>query len=97
MASNHLEHDIRVIGARRLPIATGAYDLRIVFPGWTLPGVVPLLLLLVADRLVRDGVPVREVTFAQGILTSVDLAQRAGRCHAPQGRDRWSGRPRHGP
>ncbi|GGV97573.1 hypothetical protein GCM10015535_69220 [Streptomyces gelaticus] len=40
MAINHLEHGTRVIGARRLPIATGAYDLRIVFPGWTLPGVV---------------------------------------------------------
>lgn len=39
VAINHPEHGTRVIGARRLLIATGAYDLPVAFPGWTLPGV----------------------------------------------------------
>lgn len=83
---------LRVMAARTLLIATGAYDLPVAFPGWTLPGVVmagaaqtlvkaqhiaPVgdvvlagahpLLLLVADRLLREGATVREVAFAQGV------------------------------
>ncbi|MFD0514374.1 FAD-dependent oxidoreductase [Streptomyces aureus] len=39
VAINHPEHGTRVLGTRRLLIATGAYDLPVAFPGWTLPGV----------------------------------------------------------
>lgn len=103
VAINHPEHGTRVIGARRLLIATGAYDLPVAFPGWTLPGVMTAggvqtlvkaqkiapvgdvvlagahpLLLLVADLLVRDGVPVREVAFAQSIPTPMDMLRALG-------------------
>lgn len=103
VAINHPEHGTRVIGARRLLIATGAYDLPVAFPGWTLPGVMTAggvqtlvkaqriapvgdvvlagahpLLLLVADLLVRDGVPVREVAFAQSIPTPTDMLRALG-------------------
>ncbi|MGW2087899.1 FAD-dependent oxidoreductase [Streptomyces sp. NPDC001880] len=103
VAINHPEHGTRVIGARRLLIATGAYDLPVAFPGWTLPGVMTAgavqtlvkaqkiapvgdvvlagahpLLLLVADLLVRDGVPVREVAFAQSIPTPAELRHALG-------------------
>lgn len=94
---------LRVIAARRLLIATGAYDLPVAFPGWTLPGVVmaggaqtlvkaqhiaPVgdvvlagahpLLLLVADRLMREGVTVREVAFAQGVPKPAELVRALG-------------------
>ncbi|MGW1550065.1 FAD-dependent oxidoreductase [Streptomyces sp. NPDC002346] len=103
VAINHPEHGTRVVGARRLLIATGAYDLPVAFPGWTLPGVMTAggvqtlvkaqkiapvgdvvlagahpLLLLVADLLVRDGVPVREVAFAQSIPTPMDMLRSLG-------------------
>ncbi|MGW6156866.1 FAD-dependent oxidoreductase [Streptomyces sp. NPDC055144] len=103
VAINHPEHGTRVLGARRLLIATGAYDLPVAFPGWTLPGVMTAggvqtlvkaqkiapvgdvvlagahpLLLLVADLLVRDGVPVREVAFAQSIPTPAEILHALG-------------------
>lgn len=39
VAINHPSRGTRVLGARRLLIATGAYDLPVAFPGWTLPGI----------------------------------------------------------
>ncbi|MER5893377.1 NAD(P)/FAD-dependent oxidoreductase [Streptomyces sp. NPDC001876] len=103
VAINHPEHGTRMIGARRLLIATGAYDLPVAFPGWTLPGVMTAggvqtlvksqriapvgdvvlagahpLLLLVADLLVRNGVPVREVAFAQSLPTPTEMLLALG-------------------
>ncbi|MEU3223359.1 NAD(P)/FAD-dependent oxidoreductase [Streptomyces sp. NPDC006976] len=103
VAVSHPRHGARQIAARRLLIATGAYDLPVAFPGWTLPGVMTAggvqtlvkaqhiapvgdvvlagahpLLLLVADRLVRDGVRVREVAFAQGVPTPAELLRALG-------------------
>lgn len=98
VAVNHPSEGTNVLGARRVLIATGAYDLPVAFPGWTLPGVMTAggvqtllksqklspaesvvlagahpLLLVVADLLVRNGVRVREVAFAQGIPTPADM------------------------
>ncbi|MFK0099566.1 FAD-dependent oxidoreductase [Streptomyces sp. NPDC091040] len=103
VAVNHTEHGTQVIAARRLLIATGAYDLPVAFPGSTLPGIMtaggvqtlvkaqktaPLgdvvlagahpLLLLVADLLVSNGVPVREVAFAQSLPTPKDMLHALG-------------------
>lgn len=103
LAVNHPQDGTRVIGARRLLIATGAYDLPVAFPGWTLPGVMTAgavqtlvkaqkiapvgdvvlagahpLLLLVADLLVREGVRVSEVAFAQNIPKPADLLHALG-------------------
>src|SRR5699024_2600718 len=71
---------VQTLRARRLVIATGAYDLPVAFPGWTLPGVltagaVQTFLksqkLRVADRFVLAG--------AHPLLFVVaDLLRRAG-------------------
>ncbi|MYY06882.1 MULTISPECIES: NAD(P)/FAD-dependent oxidoreductase [unclassified Streptomyces] len=98
VAVNHPARGTGMITARRLLIATGAYDLPVAFPGWTLPGVMAAggvqtlvkaqkvapagdvvlagahpLLLLVADLLVGNGVPVREVAFAQSIPAPAEM------------------------
>lgn len=92
VAISHPVLGMRTLQARRVLIATGAYDLPVAFPGWTLPRVMTAggvqtlvkaqqlapvgdvvlagahpLLLVVADLLVRSGVSVREVAFAQGV------------------------------
>ncbi|MFF2654958.1 FAD-dependent oxidoreductase [Streptomyces sp. NPDC058045] len=103
VAVNHPEDGTRTLLARRLLIATGAYDLPVAFPGWTLPGVMTAgavqtlvkaqriapaggvvlagahpLLLLVADLLVRNGVRVSEVAFAQSIPTPAAMLGALG-------------------
>lgn len=104
VAISHPVLGMRTLQARRVLIATGAYDLPVAFPGWTLPGVMTAgavqtlvkaqqlapvgdvilagahpLLLVVADLLVRSGVSVREVAFAQGVPapSSLPRAMRA--------------------
>lgn len=58
VAVNHPAGGTEVIPTRRLLIATGAYDLPVAFPGWTLPGVMmagAAQTLVKSQRLVPTG------------------------------------------
>src|SRR5262249_25209409 len=49
---------VRQVGARRILLAPGAYDLPVAFPGWTLPGVMgagAVQAFLKSQKLVPDG------------------------------------------
>lgn len=93
----HSADGAAVYPARRLLIATGAYDLPVAFPGWTLPGVltagavqsfIKSQRLLTARRLVLAGShPILLVVADQLLAEGADIAEIAVARGLPQPRE----------
>jgi thioredoxin reductase len=90
----------RQIRARRVLVATGAYDLPVAFPGWTLPGVmmagavqgfIKSQRFLVAERLVLAGShPLLLVAADQLVAAGAEVAEVAFARGLPTVSEAWS-------